>query len=74
LGTAASIVETGGYAKRPSAMSVRVLAGMPRGGSWEIPAIIIHNIGASSPRLASDLCGACEEVGNRYGISGGQGL
>jgi hypothetical protein len=41
LGTAASIVETGEYAKRPSAMSVRVLAGTPRGGSWEIPAIIM---------------------------------
>jgi hypothetical protein len=41
LGTAASIVETGSYAKRTSTMSVRILAGTPRGGSWEIPAIIM---------------------------------
>jgi len=41
LGTAGSIVETGGYAKRASTMPVRVLAGVPKGGSWEIPAIIM---------------------------------
>jgi hypothetical protein len=41
LGTAASIVETGEYAKRASTMPVRILAGVPRDGSWEIPAIIM---------------------------------
>lgn len=41
LGTAASIVETGEYAKRASTMPVRILAGIPRDGSWEIPAIIM---------------------------------
>lgn len=46
LGTAASIVSTGEYAKRASAMPVRVLAGSQRPGSWEIPAIIISTLPA----------------------------
>lgn len=41
LGTAASIVATGEYAKRASSMPVRILAGVPRNGSWEIPALIL---------------------------------
>ena len=41
LGTAASIVETGEYAKRASAMPVRILAGVPQVGCWEVPAIIV---------------------------------
>jgi hypothetical protein len=41
LGTAASIVATGEYAKRALTMPVRIMAGVPRDGSWEIPAIIV---------------------------------
>jgi hypothetical protein len=41
LGTAASIVETGEYAKRASTMPVRILAGVPQVGCWEVPAIIV---------------------------------
>lgn len=46
LGTAASIVSTGEYAKRLSAMPVRILAGAPRAGSWEIPAVIMSTLPA----------------------------
>jgi hypothetical protein len=46
LGTAASIVSTGEYAKRSTAMPVRILAGTPRTGSWEIPAIIVSTLPA----------------------------
>jgi hypothetical protein len=40
LGSAASIVETGEYSKQLAAMPVRIYAGVPAQGSWEIPAII----------------------------------
>lgn len=46
LGTAASIVSTGEYAKRTATMPVRVLAGVPREGSWEIPAVIMSTLPA----------------------------
>jgi hypothetical protein len=41
LGSAGSLVVTGQYARRTPALSVRVLAGTPNSGSWEIPAIIM---------------------------------
>jgi hypothetical protein len=41
LGTAGSIVYSGEYAKRSAAMPVRIYAGIPRHGCWEIPALII---------------------------------
>lgn len=47
LGTAASIVLTGEYARRSPAMPVRVLAGTPRSGSWEIPAIIYSTLAST---------------------------
>lgn len=39
LGSAATIVVTGEYAK--TALAVRVLAGLPKKGSWDLPAIIM---------------------------------
>lgn len=40
IGTAASIVQSGEYAKQVNAMPVRIYAGVPTKGSWEIPAIV----------------------------------
>ena len=50
LGTAASIVATGEYARRSSSMPVRILAGEPRANCWEIPAIIVST-GASIAQI-----------------------
>jgi hypothetical protein len=50
LGTAASIVATGEYARRPASMPVKILAGEPRGRCWEIPAIIVST-GASIAQI-----------------------
>lgn len=47
LGSAANIVVTGEYAK--TALSVRVLAGIPKKGSWEIPAIIMTTVPVITP-------------------------
>lgn len=54
LGTAASIVSTGEYAKRASTMSVKIMAGAPRAGSWEIPAIIVSVLPATTPDLFAE--------------------
>jgi len=47
LGSAASVVVTGEYAK--TALAVRVLAGIPREGSWDLPAIIMTGAPAAMP-------------------------
>lgn len=47
LGSAANVVVTGEYAK--TALSVRVLAGIPKKGSWEIPAIIMTTVPVITP-------------------------
>lgn len=39
LGSAAHVVVTGEYAK--TALAVRILAGIPKKGSWELPAVIM---------------------------------
>ena len=49
LGSAATVVVTGQYAK--TALAVRVLAGVPRKGSWELPAIIMTAAPAMMPML-----------------------
>jgi hypothetical protein len=49
LGSAGSIVATGQYARRAEALSVRVLASIPRDGSWEIPAVLMSSMGVISP-------------------------
>lgn len=46
IGTAATIVTTGQYAK--SVLAVRIYAGIPRDGSWELPAIITKVVPALS--------------------------
>jgi hypothetical protein len=55
LGTAASIVETGEYAKLASAMPVRILAGVPQIGCWEVPAIIVSVLPAVQQSMFSEL-------------------
>lgn len=47
LGSAATVVVTGEYAK--TALAVRVLAGVPREGSWDLPAIIMTSAPAAMP-------------------------
>ena len=49
IGSAAHVVATGQYAK--TAIAVRILAGVPKNGSWELPAIIheAHGIAMSVP-------------------------
>jgi hypothetical protein len=54
LGTAASIVSTGEYAKRAATMPVKIMAGTPRPGSWEIPAIIVSVLPAAPPDLFAE--------------------
>ncbi len=41
IGSASTAVMTGQYARRAPALSVRVYAGIPRDGCWELPAIIV---------------------------------
>ena len=41
IGSASSAIMTGQYAKRSPALSVRVYAGIPRDGCWQLPAIIM---------------------------------
>jgi hypothetical protein len=40
IGSAGSAIMTGQYARRAPALSIRVYAGIPRDGCWELPAII----------------------------------
>src|SRR3954465_9946534 len=51
LGSAGTIVTTGQYARRASALQVRVLAGTAKEGSWEIPAILMPIIPMTTPIL-----------------------
>jgi hypothetical protein len=55
LGSAGTIVVTGQYAKRAPALQVRVLAGVAREGSWEIPAILMPIVPAVTPMLPAIL-------------------
>jgi hypothetical protein len=41
LGSAGSLVVTGQYARRGPALSVRVLAGTAKAGTWDLPALLI---------------------------------
>ena len=47
LGSAAHVVVTGEYAK--TALAVRILAGIPRKGSWELPAVIMTGAPIAMP-------------------------
>lgn len=51
LGSAGSLVQTGQYVKKAPALSVRVVAGVPRPGSYELSAIIMSVLPAAAPRL-----------------------
>jgi hypothetical protein len=49
LGSAAHVVLTGDYAK--TALGVRIVAGIPKKGSWELPAIIMSAAPVVTPML-----------------------
>jgi hypothetical protein len=51
LASAGTIVETGHYAKKSPAMSVRVMTGIPRPGSFEIVAFIVSVTPLLTPML-----------------------
>jgi hypothetical protein len=51
LGSAGNLVETGHYVKKTPALAVRVLAGEPRAGSYELPAVIMSTLPAAAPLL-----------------------
>jgi hypothetical protein len=51
LGSSGTIVFSGQYAKRSEALQVRVLAGIPKEDSWDIPAILMTISPAAAPML-----------------------
>lgn len=51
LGSAGSLVQTGQYVKKSPALSVRVVAGAPRSGSYELSALIVSVLPTVSPLL-----------------------
>ncbi len=51
LGSAGTLVETGQFVKKMPALSVRVLAGIPGPGSYELPAVIMSVLPLGAPLL-----------------------
>lgn len=51
LGSAGSLVQTGEYVKKVPALSVRVVAGVPRAGSYELSAVLVSVLPAGAPML-----------------------
>jgi hypothetical protein len=51
LGSAGTLVETGHFIKKMPALSVRVLAGVPGPGSYELPALIMSVLPPGTPLL-----------------------